>query len=367
MSATTATRARGAGRVFRPKGCRFWYFQWYDVRPRETKGHRLTKRRTESSKSTSRSVAEQMLRDRLHRKDEGQAILNPRKVTFADLEKLITDDYATSGNRSTRRLKTSLGHLRQAFGHDRALDIQPRWLTYMAERQRAGAADATIMAERAALSRMFTLALQAERLASKPYLKALRVENVRPLEAILDEEEIASIIADERYPEDLKAAFEFGSLTGWRIPSEVWPLTWRQIDRDEEVIRWAVGRTKNREGRTLHYGKRPALQALIERWWAKRRPPSPYVFQRGKKGRPIASSRKRAYREWHAVCDRLEIRGKDAYTVRHATVMRLDREGVSRSVARSITGHKTESMYLRYRQVRKEEQDVAMAKLAESE
>jgi len=47
--------------------------------------------------------------------------------------------------------------------------------------------------------------------------------------------------------------------------------------------------------------------------------------------------------------------------------MRLDREGVSRSVARSITGHKTESMYLRYRQFRREEQDEAMAKLAESE
>ena len=53
-----------------------------------------------------------------------------------------------------------------------------------------------------------------------------------------------------------------------------------------------------------------------------------------------------------------------SYTVRHAAVMKLDREGVSRSVARSITGHKTESMYLRYRIVRKEEQEAALAKMA---
>jgi len=45
-------------------------------------------------------------------------------------------------------------------------------------------------------------------------------------------------------------------------------------------------------------------------------------------------------------------------------VMRIDRVGVSRSVARTITGHKAESMYLRYRQLRKEEQEAALAKVA---
>jgi hypothetical protein len=38
--------------------------------------------------------------------------------------------------------------------------------------------------------------------------------------------------------------------------------------------------------------------------------------------------------------------------------------GVPRSVARSITGDKTESMYLRYRAVRRDEQDEALAKIA---
>jgi integrase len=357
-----STKDRPQGRIFKPRGCRYWYIQYYDVQPRETKSGRLTKRRTESAKSTSRSVAEQMLRDRLHRKDRGETILNPRKVMFSELEKLIKNDYATSGNRSLRRLKTSLKHLHKAFGADRAIDVTSgRWLAYLAQRQAAGAAASTIMAERAALHRMFTLAIQAERLASTPHFKRVRVENERPVEAILDDEEIAAILADEKYPEDLKGAFEFGALTGWRIPSEVWTLTWNRVDIAERVIRLPVGSTKNREKRELRFEDYPALVALLERWLAKRRPPSPFVFHR--KGKPIAH--KRAYAEWHEVCDRLEIRDKDAYTVRHAMTMRLDGNGVPLKVGMSITGHKSEKMYLRYRQVGKGEQEAALAKIAE--
>jgi len=103
-------------------------------------------------------------------------------------------------------------------------------------------------------------------------------------------------------------------------------------------------------------------RALYRRacWWARWRPPSPYVFHR--RGRPI--DRKRAYWERHAVCARLEIRSKDAYTVRHAMTMRLDREGVPLKVGMSITGHKAEKMYLCYRQVPPEEQEAALAKTA---
>jgi integrase len=130
----------------------------------------------------------------------------------------------------------------------------------------------------------------------------------------------------------------------------------------DRSIRLPMGTTKNKEGRTLYFGKLPALVALLERWQAKRRPPSPYVFHR--RGHPIAGTRKRAYREWANVCERLEIRGKDAYTVRHAMTMRLDGSGVPLKVGMGITGHKTERMYLRYRQVRREEQEAALAKIA---
>jgi len=130
----------------------------------------------------------------------------------------------------------------------------------------------------------------------------------------------------------------------------------------DRAIHLPLGTTKNKEGRTLYFGESPALVALLGRWLAKRRPPCQFVFHR--KGHPIFGTRKRAYREWADVCERLEIRGKDAYTVRHAMTMKLDAKGVPLKVGMGITGHKTERMYLRYRQVRRQEQEAALAKIA---
>jgi hypothetical protein len=45
--------------------------------------------------------------------------------------------------------------------------------------------------------------------------------------------------------------------------------------------------------------------------------------------------------------------------------MRRDGSGVPLKVGMSITGHKSEKMHLRYGQVRKEEQEAALAKVAE--
>ena len=43
------------------------------------------------------------------------------------------------------------------------------------------------------------------------------------------------------------AAFAF--VTGWRTPSEILPLEWRQVDLKQGEIRLDVGATKNGEGR----------------------------------------------------------------------------------------------------------------------
>ncbi len=44
--------------------------------------------------------------------------------------------------------------------------------------------------------------------------------------------------------------------------------------------------------------------------------------------------------------------------------MKLDAKGVPLKVGMGITGHKTERMYLRYPQVRRQEQEAALAKIA---
>jgi integrase len=73
-----------------------------------------------------------------------------------------------------------------------------------------------------------------------------------------DDHEIAAVIA--RLPEPLRPAIQFAYVTGWRIPSEVIPLEWRQVNFDERLnprqtiagtVRLDSGTTKNREGRVF--------------------------------------------------------------------------------------------------------------------
>jgi integrase len=133
------------------------------------------------------------------------------------------------------------------------------------------------------------------------------------------------------------------------------------------VIRWEVGTTKNKGGRVLAFDALPALAEFLHGWRAKtdaveaklhRR--VPWVFHLN--GRPIKV--KRFYKEWHAGCARAEVRNKIPHDLRRAAVMRFERAGVPRSVATSITGHRTESVYLRYNIVREVEQREGLKKVA---
>jgi integrase len=55
----------------------------------------------------------------------------------------------------------------------------------------------------------------------------------------------------------------FAFFTGWRVRSEVLPLTWAQVDEREQIVRLEVGTTKNREGRTFPYGVLPELSKVL--------------------------------------------------------------------------------------------------------
>jgi len=46
-------------------------------------------------------------------------------------------------------------------------------------------------------------------------------------------------------PETLRPVVTFAYITGWRVPSEVLPLEWRQVDLDAGTVRLDSGQTKN--------------------------------------------------------------------------------------------------------------------------
>src|SRR5881394_2056790 len=52
-------------------------------------------------------------------------------------------------------------------------------------------------------------------------------------------------------PPHMRGIAEFAFVTGWRTPSEILPLEWRQVDMKAGEVRLDAGTTKNGEGRVF--------------------------------------------------------------------------------------------------------------------
>ena len=135
---------------------------------------------------------------------------------------------------------------------------------YVAQRQAAGKANATINRELAVLKRMFNLTRQAGKLVHAPHIPMLREDNVRT--GFFERDQFDAVRAN--LPPALASVVTFAYLTGWRIQSDVLPLTWAQVDRHGGSVRLDPGTTKNDEGRIFPYGEYlPELQAVMEAQW----------------------------------------------------------------------------------------------------
>jgi integrase len=165
---------------------------------------------------------------------------------------------------------------------------------------------------------------------------------------------------------DYADAVEFFAVTGWRS-EEVKKLRWDEVDSQHRLIRLSPDRAKNGEGREISLDQ---VEDIINRRVALRElRQSEYVFtyQYGGKGkrktriqyRPVGDWRK----SWKKACIAAGCPGALVHGFRRTVVMHLDKAGVSRSVAMKMVGHRTESMYHRYRIVPTEELHSAAAAL----
>jgi len=338
-------RERGTGRVYQ-RGEVWWIA--YHVRGRKYR---------ESARSTSRRDAEKLLRRRLGEVQVGRHVPDAEKVTFDDLIGMLEADYRANGRRSLDRAKRAVVHLRESFGRDRALNITTdRLTTYVADRLEAGAARATIAAELAALRRGFTLAVQAGRLLSRPHFPRLVLDNAR--QGFVSDSDFEALAA--ALPPAVRAPVQFAFLTGWRLASEVLTLTWDRVDFEAGEVRLYT--SKNGKPRVFPFATLPELDALLrERQAARASLPgqiTPLVFHRN--GRPIRDIRG----TWEKACGVANLSGLIPHDLRRSAVRRLERAGVSRSVAMQLTGHKTEAVYRRYAIVAKGDLEAGVAKLA---
>ncbi|MCC7007687.1 MAG: site-specific integrase [Acidobacteria bacterium] len=239
---------------------------------------------------------------------------------------------------------------------------------FVAERQREekdddgkvtkrAASNAEINRELAALRRAFRLAVRAGRLIQCPHVPMLRENNTR--RGFLEADQVTAICA--ALPEPLRPIVKFAYATGWRTASEVLPLEWRNVDWVGRCVRLDPGTTKNGEGRSFPFTtdieKILKDQLAIHETLKKADKVVPFVFHRD--GEQILTFRT----AWKNACKDAGCPGKLIHDMRRSAVRTFERAGVPRSVAMSIVGHKTESIYRRYAIVDEAMQREAAARL----
>lgn len=335
----------------------------------------------ESSESKLKGDAKRLLQ-RL----EGDIVrgkpITPRigRLRFEDAAKDLLADYTTNGKKShavvERRVRK---HLTPFFAGRRMAEITPTDVrAFIVHRQtvpsvlvrkahtvegpdeqkqevpeeRRTASNAEINRELALLKRMFSLALQAEKLLHRPHIPMLREDNVRT--GFFERAQYESVLS--HLSEEIRPVIEVAYLTGWRIASEVLPLEWRRVDFEAGEVRLDAGTTKNGQGRTfpLTAELRAVLKAQhVEHDRLKKAGHIvPYVFFREvaegrggeKKPVPISSFGK----AWKSACRAAGCPGRLPHDLRRTAIRNLVRAGIPERVAMQMTGHKTRSVFERY-------------------
>lgn len=343
------------GCVYLPKGRRTWMLKYYqDGRPI-----------VESSGTTSESQARQLLKAREGDIAKGATVLpGARRWTFDQAARALVDDYDAnardSGDDLERRLRL---HLRPHFGGGRRMTrIRTSDLRgYIKARLAEGAKNATINRELAALKRMFNLAIEDEKLQACPYFPMLAEKNAR--KGFFDRAALDAITP--HLPAWLAPVMTFAFLTGWRVRSEVFVLTWGHVDDEGGGIRLDPDTAKNDDGRFFPFDVLPELAAVIEGQRAVRQALQregricPWVFNRD--GERIAQWEH--YAPWREACRAAHVPGRIPHDFRRTAVRNLVRAGTPERIAMQLTGHKTREVFDRYDIVNEADLRVAVARL----
>src|SRR5271168_2543885 len=160
---------KGAGSVYQRAGSDNWWIS-FSVNGKRTR---------ESSGSSVKKVAQDLLKERNGDTIKGLPVGRQiTKTTFEELIEIVQASYKANGH--AMKLAGIVKHLSTAFCGYLANQITgDRLVKYSAQRQKEGAANATINRELAILRRAFTLAEDAGKVAMVPKFHLLKESNAR--------------------------------------------------------------------------------------------------------------------------------------------------------------------------------------------
>ncbi len=305
------------GRIYQQPGSAKFYLDYVDGEGR---------RQRVSARTDDRDVALRKLRDVEGRVARHEAVLpHVEGIKYDHLAADLRAHYETTGARGIEESGYRLAHLDPFFRGLRAVAIDRPMITrYVQHRQHEGASNGTVNRELGVLGRMLNLALENGRLLRTPSLRGLK-------------------------PAEVAVSYAFG----WRMQSEVLTLERQHLDLKVKTLRLDPGMTKNGEGRTVALpddlatllGQQLARVDTLQRKLGRI---VPYLFPY-LSGKVRAGQRRSDFRKaWAAACKAAGVPGRLRHDLRRTAARDMEREGVPRTVAMQIIGHKTEAMYRRY-------------------
>lgn len=341
-------KERGAVHVFQPTYTQVGPDGLRRYKTAATWGYRFWFRGKEYQRSAGWSMKAEAREEGERHKAELVAgrLDDARTARFSGLVALIRAEYGLSCSPQTRtRLESALRHLEPFFGGDLVRDITyPRLLAYVAARQaepcRGGLTSrGTIRQELAYLHRALVLARDAGAVQVVPRFPSLAVER---RQGRFEPHELARLLAE--LPEWYRPLVEAADETGWRMQSELVPLTWAEVDFEHGWIRLPAERAKTRKARLFPFTAR--LRAILEAQRERARGLGrivPWVFFRPD-GRELGRYRS----AWTDACRRAGLVGKRPHDLRRTAARRFDLAGLSQAAKLGIMGHDSSEQFSDY-------------------
>lgn len=323
-------RERGEGGLFRMRGSRNWYGQWYQ------NGKQIRV----SLKTDVKEKAKRELRRKMGDAERGAAPENEtRKLRYGNLRQALLDDYTTRGNKSLQTLADGketiwgLHALDDFFGYTETAPGSPvRAITadtirkFIRKRQEDKVGNAAINRSLALLRRMLNIARIDGKIQFMPVVRLLKEPPAR--KGFLERNSFEKLLS--KLPGHLRPLVTFLYYCGVRVGEAV-QIEWGQVDLKAALIRLEIEQTKTSEARVV-----PLPDALVD------------VLKRVTKKEGPVFSGIGLRNEWPKASAAAGMSGLLVHDLRRSAIRNLIKAGVAEKVAMAISGHKTRSVFDRY-------------------
>jgi integrase len=277
-----------------------------------------------------------------------QAPPTSKPITWDEAATTLLGFYRALGTRNPVEAEKTLRALTQYFHGWQLADITTAAIQRYAVQERGrNLAAATVNLRLATLRRALRLAHERGELDKLPLIRMLRPAS--PRSGFFEPHEFEAVAA--HLPPDLELVARLAYTCGWRIDSELLPLTWSQVDLGQGTLRIPPGGSKNRDGRLVYLT--PALKdglafqrARVLNVERELGLGIPWVFPQlrgGRKGTP----RKELRKPWYRACERAGVH-RLKHDLRRTAVRDMVNSGIPERVAMTITGHRTRTVFDRY-------------------